>query len=129
MGLLSGPWRGPRLALALVAVASLGAFAIGLGVAIDRGRPASTAIALPEAAPAASLQPQASAPPGASLPGLDVMVERLEAKVKDGGGTAEQWALLGQTYLELGRTADARRAFERARAMDPAAVSPAVAPR
>jgi cytochrome c-type biogenesis protein CcmH len=135
MGLLSGgdvELRVSRRAivLAAVATASAAAFAIGLRWAIQ-------ASATPAAGPVAATLPGALSPdappvvaptdpsPAASgvppaLPGLEVMVVRLEAKVRDGSGTADQWLLLGQTYRELGRDAEAAAAFERAAALDPA---------
>ena len=134
MGLLSGGdvelrVSGRAIVLAAVAVASAAAFAIGLRWAIEPGaKPpvAPIAEALPAAlqalpasgVPAAMPAPAGSAPP--ALPGLDVMAARLEAKVRTGSGTADQWLLLGQTYRELGRDADAAAAFERAAALDPA---------
>ena len=129
MGLLSGgdvELRVSRRAivLAAVATASAAAFAIGLRWAIG---PAAPPPALPGAlAPGA---PPVVAPMGPStaaggaqpaVPGLEVVVARLEAKVRDGHGTADQWLLLGQTYRELGRDAEATAAFERAAALDPA---------
>jgi cytochrome c-type biogenesis protein CcmH len=135
MGLLSGgdvELRVSRRAivLAAVATASAAAFAIGLRWAIEpTATPAAgpTAAALPGAlsrgAPPVvapmGLSPAAGGAPPA-VPGLEVMVARLEAKVRDGNGTADQWLLLGQTYRELGRDAEAAAAFERAAALDPA---------
>ncbi len=135
MGLLSGgdvELRVSRRAivLAAVATASAAAFAIGLRWAIE---PSATPAASPVAAampgalsPGVSpvvapmgLSPAAGGAPPA-VPGLEVMVARLEAKVRDGNGTADQWLLLGQTYRELGRDAEAAAAFERAAALDPA---------
>lgn len=135
MGLLSGgdvELRVSRRAivLAAVATASAAAFAIGLRWAIESS-------ATPAAGPVAAALPGASSPgappvvapmgrsPAAggappAVPGLEVMVARLEAKVRDGNGTADQWLLLGQTYRELGRDAEAAAAFERAAAPDPA---------
>lgn len=127
MGLLSGgsPWR----TVAIAAAVSLGAFAVGLGLALDARRasspmPDAPAIQASEAGPTA----QPATPGSGTLPGLEVMVGRLEAKLRDGGGTAEQWRLLGQTYLELGRTADAQQAFARAATLDPAASRPKTDP-
>lgn len=118
MGLLSGIRVGER-SVALVAAAGLALFALGLGFALDRGRPASPVIA--PATSRAAEAPQVALPDASrpGLPGLDVMVRRLEAKVAGGNGTAEQWRLLGQTYLELGRASEARQAFERAAALAP----------
>ena len=126
MGLLSGA-DGRRRTVVVVAVASLAMFALGLGIALDRNRASTPEIVAPGAGASNAPPPVATAAaPGGALPGLDVMVERLEAKVQ-AGGTAEQWRLLGQTYVELGRTAEARQAFERAAALEPAA--PATPPR
>ncbi|CAG0998821.1 hypothetical protein BURK1_02713 [Burkholderiales bacterium] len=131
MGLLSGGDVELRLsrralALALVAAASIAAFVIGMRWAIESA-PAPALDSRPVSVPAAAQSAPAVASPranagGASpaLPGLEVMVDRLEAKVRAGSGTADQWLLLGQTYRELGRDADALAAFERASALDPA---------
>ena len=121
------------LVLAAVALASATAFAIGLRWAVAPAAepaPARPADAPPAAIAAAAAPPAPAAMPApaggspAGLPGLEVMVARLEAKLANGGGTADQWQLLGQTYRELGRDADALAAFERATALDPA--NPAV---
>jgi len=134
MGLLSGGDVELRISrraivLAVVAAASAAAFAIGLRWAIEPAArlPAeAVAQALPAASPVMSpaLAPSATVLPAGggqtALPGLDVMAARLEAKVRDGKGTADQWLLLGQTYRELGRDADAAAAFERSAALDPA---------
>ena len=135
MGLLSGgdvELRVSRRAivLAAVATASAAAFAIGLRWAIEPSPTSAAgpvAVALPGAlspgarpvvAPMGPSPVAGGAPP--AVPGLEVMVARLEAKVRDGNGTADQWLLLGQTYRELGRDAEAAAAFERAAALDPA---------
>jgi cytochrome c-type biogenesis protein CcmH len=135
MGLLSGGDVELRLSrraivLAAVATASAAAFAIGLRWAIQTsGTPAAGPVAatlpgalspgsLPVVAPTDPSPAAGGVPP--ALPGLEVMVARLEAKVRDGTGTADQWLLLGQTYRELGRDAEAAAAFERAAALDPA---------
>jgi cytochrome c-type biogenesis protein CcmH len=131
MGLLSGgdvELRVSRRAivLAAVATASAAAFAIGLRWAIEPSPTSAAgpvAVALSRGAPPVvapmGLSPAAGGAPPA-VPGLEVMVARLEAKVRDGNGTADQWLLLGQTYRELGRDAEAAAAFERAAALDPA---------
>jgi len=138
MGFLSGgdvEVRVSRRALVVagVALASATAFAVGLRWAVAPAAepaPARPADALPAAIAAAPAPPVPAAMPApgggsqAGLPGLGVMVARLEAKLANGGGTADQWQLLGQTYRELGRDADALAAFERATALDPA--NPAV---
>ncbi len=135
MGLLSGgdvELRVSRRAivLAAVATASAAAFAIGLRWAIEpSATPAAGLVAAPvpgalspgarpEVSPIGPSPAAGGAPP--AVPGLEVMVARLEAKVRDGHGTADQWLLLGQTYRELGRDAEAAAAFERAAALDPA---------
>jgi len=114
MGLLSNDAR-QRLIVAAIAVASVGAFAVGLATQVfTSSAPADGANVAPHALPGLAAEPAAM--PG--LPGLEVMVGRLEAKLARGDGTAEQWRLLGQTYVELGRDADARTAFARAEALE-----------
>jgi len=44
---------------------------------------------------------------------LDIMLARLERRLRSGGGTAADWELLAQTYDFLGRTADASTARNR----------------
>ncbi len=133
MGFLSGgdvELRLSRRALVVagVALASATAFAVGLrwavapaaGPAADGPQdPRVAAMATLPAAPAPAAMPAAPGGTQAGLPGLEVMVARLEAKLGN-GGTADQWQLLGQTYRELGRDSDALAAFERAAALDPA---------
>lgn len=115
MGLLSDAAARPRLVVGAVALASLAAFAVVLATrVVSDAPPAADATAAPHGLPAAAAEP-AAAP---ALPGLEVMVGRLEAKLARGDGTAEQWRLLGQTYVELGREADARGAFARAEALE-----------
>mgnify|MGYP000873806927 CR=1 FL=1 len=108
-------------------IAGVAFFGGGLFLALDRVVPAGDRVR-PVMAPAdnravtslaVSSSATASASPGTGLPGLDVMVARLEAKLAAGTGTADQWMLLGQTYRELSRAAEALGAFERAAAIDP----------
>lgn len=121
------------IVLAAVAIASAAAFAIGLRSALEpaaksgvapmaEALPPTPPAAMPSAAAPAGMSPAAAGAP-AALPGLDVMAARLEAKVRTGSGTADQWLLLGQTYRELGRDAEAAAAFERSVALDPANAS------
>ena len=118
MGLLSGLAARPGAWFAAVALASLAAFAAALAFTVFATRePGGATSVPPHDLPLASSAPAVpAAAPG--LPGLEVMVGRLEAKLARGDGTAEQWRLLGQTYVELGRDAEARTAFARADALE-----------
>lgn len=77
------------------------------------GAPGAPAAATVPGAPPAGHDPAATA--AAALPTVDVMADRLAARLRDktpddGPG----WALLGRTYVELKRHPDAAAAFDRA---------------
>lgn len=132
MGFLSGGDMELRIsrravALALAAAASLAAFALGMRWAVEpTGAPIpappmqAPAIPAPAPAPTSGSTPSGVAASSPVQPGLEVMVGRLEAKVRGGSATPDQWLLLGQTYRELGRDAEAVAAFERALTLEPA---------
>lgn len=71
---------------------------------------------LPDAGQSTEAQ---SAPHGAasSADTVEAAVARLEARLSGGGGTREDWLLLGASYEFLGRQADALRVRARAAEM------------
>lgn len=61
----------------------------------------------------------AATPPDASQ--IEAMVDGLEARLKAGGGTIEEWTMLVRSRMQQGRTADAQAAYDLARAAYPEA--------
>jgi cytochrome c-type biogenesis protein CcmH len=96
------------LALGLVAVVVLAA----TGLYLKIGRPDVSA-----AKPAAAGTPVADA----DHPQGDVasMVAMLEARMKETPGNAEGWRMLGWSYLQTNRNAEAAKAYGKAAALDP----------
>lgn len=79
----------------------------------------TTAIApVPAPTDAASAQPAYTTTPTTSTTGqagaLDQMVVKLEQRLQQSDGSAQDWALLGKTYQYLGRTAEAETAYSNA---------------
>ena len=97
------------LGLGLAAIVALGA----TGLYLKIGRP-DLAGAPPAEAPPAAMS-------GAERPGADVasMVAELEAKMKASPGDPRGWRMLGWSYMQVGRYADAAGAYGRAAALDP----------
>lgn len=63
-----------------------------------------------------STQAATAAPPVGKAQSMEAATAGLEARLERQGGSASDWTLLAQSYEFLGRTADAQRARERARA-------------
>jgi cytochrome c-type biogenesis protein CcmH len=97
------------LAFALVAVITLGA--TGLYLSIGRPDVASVKPQVAAAPPADGDHPQADVP---------TMIAQLEAGLKANPGNAEGWRMLGWSYLQTGKNAEAANAYGRAAALDPA---------
>jgi cytochrome c-type biogenesis protein CcmH len=93
------------LALGLVAVVVLAA----TGLYLKIGRPEATARAPAEAA----------LPPGHPNGEVAGMIGQLEARMKEAPGDAEDWRMLGWSYLQVGRNAEAAQAYGRAATLDP----------
>lgn len=109
-------FQGPMRLVFVAAVAILIAVGVLAGAI---ARDATQSAALPSTHPPTSTAPPAAAAGQGSLPSVADVTERLARKLEAGGGTAEQWALLGRSYMELGRRDDAIAAYRRAVAMAP----------
>jgi cytochrome c-type biogenesis protein CcmH len=97
------------LALGLVAVVVLAA----TGLYLQIGRPDASARAPAEAAGGGAL------PPGHPNGEVAGMIGQLETRMKASPNDAEGWRMLGWSYLQVGRNADAATAYGRAAALDP----------
>jgi cytochrome c-type biogenesis protein CcmH len=93
------------LALGLVAVVVLAA----TGLYLKIGRPDAAVHAPAEAA----------LPPGHPNGEVAGMIGQLETRMKQAPNDAEGWRMLGWSYLQVGRNADAAQAYGRAAALDP----------
>jgi cytochrome c-type biogenesis protein CcmH len=99
---------GPRRYLAVAATVT--GFAVAaLIIYRTTGSPDSL-----EMRPAARANPHPGIGDGQAGDSMESAVARLEARVANGGGSREDWALLAQSYDFLGRSADAARARARA---------------
>lgn len=100
------------VALGVVAVVTLA----GTGLYLKIGRPDVAA------APAlkGGAGPQAAALPGDHPQGeVGAMIAQLEAQMQQQPGNAEGWRMLGWSYLQTGRNAEAAQAYGRAVEIDP----------
>ena len=59
--------------------------------------------------------PQAATP----APSIEVLAERMAQRLKDGDGTADEWALLARSYVQMQRYPEAVAAFGKAIAKNP----------
>ncbi|MBX3482332.1 c-type cytochrome biogenesis protein CcmI [Phenylobacterium sp.] len=100
------------VALGVVAVVTLAG--TGLYLAIGKPNvPASPAIGKGGAVA------QDGMPPGHPNGDVNAMVAQLEAQMQQRPDNAEGWRMLGWSYMQTGRNADAARAYGRAAALDP----------
>lgn len=91
--------RGGRIALAAALVIALAAG----GVAVWRNREA----------------PSAPAPASEAQPSVDDVITKLEARLKTNPNDAEGWRMLGWSYYQTQRYAEAATAMKRATVLDP----------
>jgi cytochrome c-type biogenesis protein CcmH len=105
------------LALGLAAVVVLAA----TGLYLKMGRPEVASAPLVPGAAATQGSGTAAAGADAAHPNGDVasMISQLEAHMKETPGDADGWRMLGWSYLQTGRNADAAAAYGRAAALDP----------
>lgn len=95
------------LALGLVAVVVLAA----TGLYLKIGRPdVSSKVAGPPAVAAGADHPQGD---------VSSMIAMLETRMKEAPGNAEGWRMLGWSYLQTNRNAEAAAAYGKAAALDP----------
>jgi len=94
-------------ALGLVAVVALAA----TGLYLKLGRP--------DAASASGQVAGQTLPPGHPNADAVAMIGQLEARMKTAPGDPEGWRMLGWSYLQVGRNAEAAQAYGRAAALDP----------
>lgn len=97
------------LALGLVAVVVLAA----TGLYLKIGQPNAAGHAVADAAGGGAL------PPGHPNGEVAAMIGQLEARMKQSPNDAEGWRMLGWSYLQVGRNADAAAAYGRAAGLDP----------
>ena len=100
------------LALGLVAVVVLAA----TGLYLKIGRPDAHGAAAPEAVAQSG---GGALPPGHPNGEVAGMISQLEARMKASPNDPEGWRMLGWSYLQTGRDADAAQAYGRAAALDP----------
>jgi cytochrome c-type biogenesis protein CcmH len=99
----------PASRLALYAAAAIAIAAIGLAVSRREGTPApAPKAAAADPAPAAKAQPD-----------VDSLISGLEAKLKQDPNNAEGWRMLGWSFFETGRYAEAATAYRRAATLAP----------
>lgn len=108
---------GNRVMYAVIAVAVLAVLAGAGGLYMQLSRRAAGGPESPP--PAAAMTPpnpaaMASAPGQEALPTVDVAAARMAQRLKEKGGSGDEWALLGRTYVELKRYQDAVDAYARA---------------
>lgn len=109
----NAPWTALLLALALPAFAAGLYFTIGNSAIIPR-------LELAAANPgAASSPPGHGMASGTDAASLEVLVERLAAKMKQNPDQLEGWIMLGRTYVAMDQPAKGAAALERALALAP----------
>lgn len=118
----------PTLTMAGLALRGLAGLAIVAGIAVSglaiyhsqRDEPLPARIAAPQ--PHASAAPRPSPPPAAAAadaPSVDEVIARLVARLKDQPDDAEGWRMLGWSYFQNGRYAEAAVALRKANRLDP----------
>ena len=99
------------LALGTVAIVTLA----GTGLYLKMGRPEIAASPMAGASSAAA-GGDASAPHGDA----SAVIAQLETQMQQNPGNAEGWRMLGWSYMQTGRNAEAATAYGKAAALDPA---------
>jgi cytochrome c-type biogenesis protein CcmH len=102
----------PWLALGVVSVVAIAATAL---YAVF-GNPGVSSVA---PAPATSNSPEAAQANPHATAGIAALVGQLEAKMREHPADPRGWRMLGWSYMQTGRAADAATAYARAAALDP----------
>jgi cytochrome c-type biogenesis protein CcmH/NrfG len=112
---LGRKWFYVTMAVAVAAVAGSG---VGLYYKLSsHAAPEAIAGHVPTtAAPAAASQ---STVPNPAAPSMEVAAERLAQRLKQQGGTGDDWALLARSYVHLQRYPEAVDAFAKALELSP----------
>lgn len=102
----SGAAKTGRIGKIVLAAAAVVAVA-GVGVAVYRGQTRESAAVAPPA------------PAESQAPSVDDVIAKLEAKLKDNPEDAEGWRMLGWSYFQTERYAEAATALKKATTLDP----------
>lgn len=98
------------IAIAVVAVAITGAGMYAYLSHRIAPEPLSTAVAVPSSGPGAP----AGAASRTTAPTLEASAERLAQRLKEKDGSADDWALLARSYVQMGRNPEAVDAYTKA---------------
>jgi len=104
-----------RLLLALVAGAAIAVVLMLLMDKPDATAPAASSVADGTANAAAHPMAAPTAAGGSKADSIDVLVERLQARLQNAPNDVDGWVLLGRSYHYLQRWDDATGAFKKAR--------------
>ncbi|HEX7887524.1 MAG TPA: c-type cytochrome biogenesis protein CcmI [Phenylobacterium sp.] len=99
------------VALGIVGVVTLA----GTGLYLKIGRPDVPGSSTPKVGPASLATPQEGHPQGE----VGAMIAQLETQMQQRPDNAEGWRMLGWSYMQTGRNADAALAYGKAAALDP----------
>ena len=105
-------------AVAAVAAAAVLTSGVLLYWKIESRETTGAVPANPHAATAAASSPAQGAP-GATAPSMEVATEGLARRLKQQGGSADEWALLARSYVHLKRYPEAVDAFAKALQLNP----------
>jgi len=113
--MLKRQWLYGVIGLAVIAVL---ATAVGLYLAIaSRGEPTPIGRAGLAGPPPAMTPPTAT--PAAAVPSIEAAADRLAQRLKANDGTADDWALLARSYVQMRRYDEAVDAFGKALQKEP----------
>jgi len=120
--MLDRRWLFGVIGLAVLAVmaTAVGLYVVGTSRS-DPGRASGMPTAMPSAGAAPADAPAGAGPtPAASI---DVLAERMAKRLKESDGTADEWALLARSYVQMRRYPEAVDAFGKAIARQPGNMS------